>query len=113
MRAAAEGIAKGLPGRIAREPPTKQGLARGSAEHACHGDRQHMRVLSGILAQLRMLFSRGALLFVIRAAAVTSMAFAGALGFLAAARSSARYDPHSFAIGTATLFGAACGAMAS
>ncbi len=71
-----------------------------------------MRDYSGILAKLRVLFSRRALLFVIRAFAILSMSFAAAFGFLAAMRSpGAHYDPHSFAIGAAALFGAACGAI--
>jgi PAS domain S-box-containing protein len=70
-----------------------------------------MRVLSGIMAKPYLRFGGRALLYVVRAAAVLSMSFAAAFGFLAAARSSEAYDPHSFAIGTAALFGAACGAI--
>jgi PAS domain S-box-containing protein len=40
------------------------------------------------------------------------MAFAVSFGFLAGARShAAHYDPNSFAVGVAALFGAACGAI--
>ena len=40
------------------------------------------------------------------------MSFAVAFGFLAGATSpAAHYDPYMFAIGVASLFGAACGAM--
>ncbi|HTT80138.1 MAG TPA: ATP-binding protein [Stellaceae bacterium] len=49
---------------------------------------------------------------VIRSLAITSMAFAVAFGFLSGATSpGAHYDPNSFAIGVAALFGAACGGM--
>jgi PAS domain S-box-containing protein len=49
---------------------------------------------------------------IIRAAIITIMAFAVAFGFLAGATSpAAHYDPYMFAIGVASLFGAACGAM--
>jgi signal transduction histidine kinase/CheY-like chemotaxis protein len=50
--------------------------------------------------------------FIVRAAIVTSMSFAVAFGFLAGATSpAAHYDPYMFAIGVASLFGAACGVM--
>jgi signal transduction histidine kinase/DNA-binding response OmpR family regulator len=50
--------------------------------------------------------------FIVRAAIVTSMSFAVAFGFLAGATSpAAHYDPYMFAIGVASLFGAACGAL--
>jgi signal transduction histidine kinase/CheY-like chemotaxis protein len=50
--------------------------------------------------------------FIVRAAIVTFMSFAVAFGFLAGATSpAAHYDPYMFAIGVASLFGAACGAM--
>ena len=50
--------------------------------------------------------------FVVRAAIVTFMSFAVAFGFLAGATSpAAHYNPHNVAIGVASLFGAACGAM--
>jgi PAS domain S-box-containing protein len=62
-----------------------------------------MRVVSGILAKLRHIGSLHALLFLIRAAAVLSMSFAAAFGFLAAVSSSSSYDPHTFAIGAAGL----------
>jgi PAS domain S-box-containing protein len=55
----------------------------------------------------RRLFS-----LVVRAAVITSMAFAVAFGFLAGATSpAAHYDPYMFAVGVASLFGAACGAI--
>jgi len=48
----------------------------------------------------------------VRAAVVTSMSFAVAFGFLAGATSpAAHYDPYMFAVGVASLFGAACGAI--
>ncbi len=52
--------------------------------------------------------------FIVRATIVTVMSFAVAFGFLAGATSpAAHYDPYMFAIGVASLFGAACGAMGS
>ncbi len=55
----------------------------------------------------RRLFS-----IVIRSLAITSMAFAVAFGFLSGATSpGTHYDPKSFAIGVAALFGAACGGL--
>ena len=71
-----------------------------------------MRAFLGVLAKLRAILRHRVLLFVIRAFAVLSMSFAAAFGFLAAMTSpGAHYDPHSFAIGAAALFGAACGAI--
>jgi signal transduction histidine kinase/CheY-like chemotaxis protein len=65
-----------------------------------------------VVAKSRMLLRNSALSFVVRAFAMLSMSFAAAFGFLAAIRSpAAHYDPHAFAIGTAALFGAACGAL--
>ncbi len=56
--------------------------------------------------------TRRLLSIVIRALAITSMAFAVAFGFLSGATSpAAHYDPKSFAVGVAALFGAACGGM--
>jgi PAS domain S-box-containing protein len=49
---------------------------------------------------------------VIRAFALTTMAFGVAFGFLSATASAgSRYDPNLFAIGVAALFGAACGGL--
>jgi PAS domain S-box-containing protein len=51
--------------------------------------------------------------FVLRAALILSMSFGMAFGFLAGTRGpGADYDPYLFAVGTAGLFGAACGAIA-
>jgi PAS domain S-box-containing protein len=48
----------------------------------------------------------------VRSAAVASMSFAVAFGFLAGATSPvAHYDPYMFAIGVAALFGASCGGL--
>ncbi len=48
----------------------------------------------------------------VRAVVVTTMSFGIAFGFLSGTMSQgAHYDPNSFAIGVAALFGAACGAM--
>ena len=58
------------------------------------------------------ILSRRLLSLVVRALAITSMSFAVAFGFLSGATSPlAHYDPNSFAIGVAALFGAACGGM--
>jgi len=49
---------------------------------------------------------------VVRAAVLTVMSFTIAFGFLwGTLASGAHYDPHAFAIGTAALFGAACGTL--
>jgi PAS domain S-box-containing protein len=48
----------------------------------------------------------------VRAAAITSMSFGIAFGFLSGITGpAAHYDPNSFAIGVAALFGAACGTI--
>ncbi|MFL6796449.1 MAG: ATP-binding protein [Xanthobacteraceae bacterium] len=71
-----------------------------------------MRRIIGALANVRALLRRRAALYVIRGFAVLSMSFAAAFGFLAAMMSpGAHYDPHTFAIGAAALFGAACGGI--
>jgi PAS domain S-box-containing protein len=58
------------------------------------------------------ILSRRLLSLVVRALAITSMSFAVAFGFLSGATApAAHYDPNSFAIGVAALFGAACGGM--
>ena len=49
---------------------------------------------------------------VVRTVVITTMSFGIAFGFLAGATSpAAHYDPYMFAIGVASLFGAACGAL--
>ena len=56
--------------------------------------------------------TRRLLLLLVRAAAITSMSFAVAFGFLAGTTANAaHYDPNSFAIGVSALFGASCGIM--
>jgi signal transduction histidine kinase/CheY-like chemotaxis protein len=58
------------------------------------------------------IFTRRLFSLVIRATAITSMSFAVAFGFLSGTMSQAgHYDPNSFAIGVAALFGASCGVM--
>jgi PAS domain S-box-containing protein len=58
------------------------------------------------------IITRRILSIVVRSLAITSMAFAVAFGFLSGATSpGAHYDPNSFAVGVAALFGAACGGM--
>jgi PAS domain S-box-containing protein len=54
--------------------------------------------------------SRRILSLVVRATAITTMSFAVAFGFLSGT-TGAHYDPYSFAIGVAALFGASCGGM--
>ncbi|HUB95293.1 MAG TPA: ATP-binding protein, partial [Stellaceae bacterium] len=49
---------------------------------------------------------------IVRSAAIASMSFGVAFGFLSGATAQgAHYDPNSFAIGVSALFGAACGAI--
>src|SRR5271169_6607162 len=56
--------------------------------------------------------TRRVISIIVRALAITSMSFAVAFGFLSGATApSAHYDPNSFAIGVAALFGASCGAI--
>jgi PAS domain S-box-containing protein len=56
--------------------------------------------------------SRHVLSFVVRAFVLLSMGFGTAFGFIAGMqRQAGKYDPHMFAIGTAALFGAACGGL--
>jgi PAS domain S-box-containing protein len=58
------------------------------------------------------ILTRRLISLVVRACAITSMSFAVAFGFLSGATSpGAHYDPNSFAIGVAALFGASCGVM--
>jgi PAS domain S-box-containing protein len=58
------------------------------------------------------ILSRRLLSLVVRATAITTMAFAVTFGFLSGATSpAAHYDPNTFAVGVASLFGAACGAI--
>jgi signal transduction histidine kinase/DNA-binding response OmpR family regulator len=58
------------------------------------------------------IITRRLLSLIVRAAAVTSMSFGIAFGFLSGIISQgAHYDPSSFAIGVSALFGAACGAI--
>jgi PAS domain S-box-containing protein len=71
-----------------------------------------VRVILGMLTKLRALTGGHVLSFIVRALAILSMAYAAAFGFLTAITSpEAHYDPYSFAIGSAALFGAACGAI--
>jgi PAS domain S-box-containing protein len=56
--------------------------------------------------------TRRVLSLIVRAGAITSMSFGVAFGFLSGATNpAAHYDPYSFAIGVAALFGASCGAI--
>jgi signal transduction histidine kinase/CheY-like chemotaxis protein len=58
------------------------------------------------------ILTRRLISLIVRTAVITSMSFAVAFGFLSGATSPmAHYDPNSFAIGVATLLGAACGAI--
>jgi len=72
----------------------------------------HVRVILGMLTKLRALTGKSVLSFLVRALAILSTSYAAAFGFLAAITSpEAHYDPYAFAIGSAALFGAACGAI--
>jgi PAS domain S-box-containing protein len=56
--------------------------------------------------------TRRVLSLIVRAAAITSMSFGIAFGFLSGTTSQgAHYDPYNFAVGVSALFGAACGAI--
>jgi PAS domain S-box-containing protein len=58
------------------------------------------------------ILSRRLASLIVRSAVITSMSFAVAFGFLSGTTApGAHYDPNSFAIGVAALFGASCGAM--
>ncbi len=58
------------------------------------------------------ILSRRLLSLIVRAAAIASMSFGVAFGFLSGATGQgAHYDPNSFAIGVSALFGAACGTI--
>ena len=71
-----------------------------------------MRDRPVILRRLRLSCGRPVFTFLVRTVALLLMSFAAAFGFLAALRHpGASYDPYHFAIGTAALFGAACGAL--
>ena len=83
-----------------------------AAGESPRGRAADMRATFWRIAPSRAAPVRRALLFMLRAVAILSMSFGAAFGFLAAMRSpGAHYDPHTFAIGTAALFGAACGAI--
>jgi signal transduction histidine kinase/DNA-binding response OmpR family regulator len=65
-----------------------------------------------IILKRPAILTRRLVLLCVRAAAITTMSFAAAFGFLSGATSRlAHYDPNSFAIGVAALFGAACGTI--
>src|SRR5882757_722537 len=66
-----------------------------------------------ILRRLRLSYGRRVLTFIVRAIALLAMSFAAAFGFLSVMQNPAtNYDPYLFSVGTAALFGAACGAAA-
>jgi PAS domain S-box-containing protein len=59
-----------------------------------------------------ILFSRRALMFLVRSALILSASFATGFGFLIGTQSPfADYDPYLFAVGTSAMFGAACGVI--
>ena len=59
------------------------------------------------------IITRRVITVLVRALAITTMAFGVAFGFLSATISpESHYDPNTFAIGLAALFGAACGGLA-
>jgi signal transduction histidine kinase/CheY-like chemotaxis protein len=112
-------------GAWAAAPQHPQGNRKGSTRKVAPGKLQNggttveMPAIRDVLTKLRIvvamarnLLRHRALSFVVRSLAILSMSFAAAFGFLAAIQSpAAGYDPHAFAIGTAALFGAACGAI--
>jgi PAS domain S-box-containing protein len=57
-----------------------------------------------------VILSRRLFSLIIRSLVITTMSFGVAFGFLSGTTGS-HYDPYSFAIGVAALFGASCGAM--
>jgi PAS domain S-box-containing protein len=58
------------------------------------------------------IITRRLLSLLVRAAAITSMSFGIAFGFLSGTMSpGSHYDPYNFAVGVSALFGAACGAI--
>ena len=68
--------------------------------------------MQSLIRLVRLLFSRQAMRFALRAAFILTVSFAMAFGFLAGSRGPwSNYDPYLFAVGTAALFGAACGAI--
>ena len=114
-RAAAEGKRKGFPGSIAQTTLTKRGKLRAPARRrGAHPLRDRRRTCGFFPASWRSRICVSA-----DARSCTSCAprpccrcrLRPRSDFLAAAKSSEAYDPHSFAIGTAALFGAACGAI--
>ena len=61
---------------------------------------------------LSAIMTRRLWLLIIRGAFLTRMSFAIAFGFLSGTIASGpHYNPQAFAVGTAALFGAACGAL--
>ncbi len=68
--------------------------------------------MRSLIRLVRLLFSRQTLRYALRAAFILMMSFAMAFGFLAGSRGPwSHYDPYLFAVGTAALFGAACGTI--
>ncbi|HEY6256092.1 MAG TPA: ATP-binding protein [Xanthobacteraceae bacterium] len=68
--------------------------------------------MGSLISFLRFVFNARAFWVVVHATVILSVSFAIAFGFLAGARGPwAAYDPQMFAVGTAALFGAACGAI--
>jgi PAS domain S-box-containing protein len=87
-------------------------IIRRSVSASGWGSGADMQAVLGIVAKLRAMSHRRAVILLVRAIAILTMSFAAAFGFLAAIQSPAsRYDPHLFAVGAAALFGAACGAI--
>ena len=65
-----------------------------------------------MVSSLRSVFSWRAFWIVVQAVMILAVSFATAFGFLAGAGGPwAGYDPQTFAVGAAALFGAACGAL--
>jgi PAS domain S-box-containing protein len=80
------------------------------ADRAGQGPDRTMRPRTAL--RKPAIITRRVFTLVIRAIAVTTMAFGVAFGFLSATTSAGSgYDPNLFAIGVAALFGAACGGL--
>ena len=65
-----------------------------------------------VLLRKPAVLTRRLISLIVRGTVITTMSFAVAFGFLSGTTSpGAHYDPYTFAIGVAALFGAACGAI--
>jgi signal transduction histidine kinase/CheY-like chemotaxis protein len=101
--------------RKVHRPKSAQTSLKPSTDMAC--SRPRVPSGTGTMRQRAFLrkpaiVTRRVLSLIVRAFAITSMSFGIAFGFLSGITApGAHYDPNSFAIGVAALFGAACGAI--